>query len=288
MRLGTFQRADGAPEAGLITGNGVVALGRRLGDASLRLLLREDRLREAGRFGSAEADYQLDEIIWLPVIPDPQHFFCVGTNYADHLKELQDAGVARPQPEAPALFVRFAETLVGHSQPLVIPRVSEAFDYEGELAVVIGRSGRYIPQSEALSYVAGYSCFNDASVRDWQFHTSQVTSGKNFLATGGFGPWLVTPDEIADPQALAISTRLNGQLLQDGNTADMIFPVAEIIAYASALLPLQAGDVIATGTPSGVGFSRNPPVFMKNGDVCEVTVDGVGTLLNRVVKDASK
>ena len=242
-------------------------------------------MSEAAALQGDLADCRLADITLLPVIPDPVHFYCVGTNYADHLKEVQDAGVARPTPKAPALFTRFPETLAAKRQPILIPRVSDSLDYEGELAVVIGKAGRYIAEGEALGHVAGYACFNDASVRDWQFHTSQVTSGKNFFQTGGFGPWMVTVDEVPDPQVLTITTRVNGRTLQHGSTRDMIFSGAQIIAYASALIPLVPGDVIATGTPSGVGFSRKPPLFLLDGDVCEVTVEGVGTLTNPVSKE---
>jgi 2-keto-4-pentenoate hydratase/2-oxohepta-3-ene-1,7-dioic acid hydratase in catechol pathway len=200
------------------------------------------------------------------------------------LREVQQAGVARPKPQQPSLFIRYPETFVAHGQPLLMPKVSSDFDYEAELAVIIGKGGRYIDKAQALDHVAGYSCFNDGSIRDWQFHSSQVTSGKNFVGTGGFGPYLVTPDEVGDVGTLAIGLTVNGRALQSGNTADMLFSVADIVAYASAFLPLQPGDVIATGTPAGVGFSRKPPIFLKEGDVCEVHIDRVGILRNTVVK----
>ena len=284
MNIVSFLDA-GQPDVGLVTpGGGLIRLGQRLGVTSLRHILAAGRLAEVAALQASKPDCALADVALLPVIPDPQHFYCVGTNYADHLKEVQDAGIARPTPKAPALFTRFPETLAAHDQPILAPRVSDSLDYEGELAVVIGRPGRYIDEAQALDHVAGYACFNDASVRDWQFHTSQVTSGKNFLQTGGFGPWLVTADEIPDPQALSITTRLNGRVLQQGSTRDMIFTVAQIVSYASALVPLVPGDVIATGTPSGVGFSRTPPVFMRDGDVCEVAIERVGTLRNPISK----
>jgi 2-keto-4-pentenoate hydratase/2-oxohepta-3-ene-1,7-dioic acid hydratase in catechol pathway len=183
------------------------------------------------------------------------------------------------------VFVRFADTLVAHGAPLLRPGVSDQLDYEAELAVIIGKAGRHIPEGEALAHVAGYSCFNDASVREWQFHTTQITPGKNFAGTGGFGPFLVTADDIPDPHALKIRLLLNGAAMQSGNTSDLIFNIPKIIAYLSTFLALRPGDVIATGTPVGVGFSRKPPVFMRAGDVCEVAVEGVGVLCNPVAED---
>jgi len=236
------------------------------------------------RFAAVSPDRALDAVTLLPVITDCAHCYCVGVNYEDHLREVQAAGVARPRPKQPSLFIRYPETFVGHSAPLVVPKVSDDFDYEAELAVIVGKGGRYIPREQAMSHVAGYSCFNDGSIRDWQFHSSQVTSGKNFIGTGGFGPWLVTPDEIENVGALAVRLAVNGQRLQDGNTSDMLFDVATIVSYASAFLPLQPGDVFATGTPAGVGFSRNPPIFLKDGDICEVEIEGIGTLSNIIVK----
>jgi 2-keto-4-pentenoate hydratase/2-oxohepta-3-ene-1,7-dioic acid hydratase in catechol pathway len=208
----------------------------------------------------------------------------VGVNYEDHLREVQAAGVSRPRPKQPSLFIRFPETFVAHGMPLISPKVSDSFDYEAELAIIIGKGGRYISREAAMDHVAGYSCFNDGSIRDWQFHSSQVTSGKNFLGTGGFGPWLVTPDEIGNVGALSVRLTVNGKVLQDGNTSDMLFDVATIVSYASAFLPLQPGDVIATGTPAGVGFSRRPPIFLKAGDICEVEIEKIGTLRNTVIK----
>ncbi len=284
MRLVSFV-TDGLRDVGLLSGDGLIRVGPRLGTTSLRQILAEGRMTGVAALRAGPVDCKLADVTFLPVIPDPLHFYCVGTNYADHLKEVQDAGIARPTPKAPALFTRFPETLAAERQPILIPGVSDSLDYEGELAVVIGKPGRYIAEADALAHVAGYACFNDASVRDWQFHTSQVTSGKNFLQTGGFGPWMVTADEVPDPQALTVTTRVNGRVLQHGSTRDMIFSVSQIVAYASALVPLMPGDVIATGTPSGVGFSRKPPLFLADGDICEVSVEGIGTLTNPVSKE---
>jgi len=278
--------ADGKPGFGLVTDSGIVDLAPRLGVPTLRALLEGAGTAAAAPYAAQKSDRALDSVTLLPVIEDCAHCYCVGVNYEDHLREVQAAGVARPRPKQPSLFIRYPETFVAHSAPLVMPKVSDDFDYEAELAIIIGKGGRYIPREQALAHVAGYSCFNDGSVRDWQFHSSQVTSGKNFVGTGGFGPWMVTPDEVGDVGKLAISLTVNGTVLQDGNTADMLFGVADIVSYASAFLPLKAGDVIATGTPAGVGFSRKPPIFLKAGDVCEVYIERIGTLRNTVVKAA--
>ena len=195
--------------------------------------------------------------------------------------------MSRPTPKFITLFIRFADTLVGHGQPLLMPHLSDDFDFEAELAVVIGKGGRFINEANALSHVAGYSCFNDASVRDWQYHTTQVTPGKNFPATGGFGPWMVTADEITDPHTLSVKLVLNGKTEQDGHTSDLLFNVPYIISYVSQFVALKPGDVIATGTPAGVGFSRKPPFFMKAGDTCEVHIEKIGVLRNPVIKDKS-
>jgi 2-keto-4-pentenoate hydratase/2-oxohepta-3-ene-1,7-dioic acid hydratase in catechol pathway len=281
MRLLTFDAGAG-PRVGLATDTGIVDLTARLGVASLRQLIAERQIKAAANYSSEAPDHALDGVRYLPVIPDPAHIFCIGVNYADHLQEAIDAGLPRSKTEHPPLFLRFAETLVGHRQPLLrSPRVSQ-LDYECELAVIIGTPGRYIAAEDALGHVAGYACFNEASARDWQFHTTQITPGKNFFGTGGFGPWMVTADEIPDPQNLNLATRLNGETLQDANTRDMIFDVAAIIAYVSNLVPLLPGDVIASGTPAGVGFSRDPQIFMQPGDTCEIEIEGIGTLVNAV------
>lgn len=278
--------ADDKPSFGLVNDGGIVDLASRLGVPSLRALLEGPGVAAAAPFAAQTPDRAANSVTLLPVIPDCAHCYCVGVNYEDHLREVQAAGVARPRPKQPSLFIRYPETFVAHGEPLVMPKVSDDFDYEAELAIIVGKGGRYIPRDEAIAHVAGYSCFNDGSVRDWQFHSSQVTSGKNFVGTGAFGPWMVTPDEVGDVGKLAISLTVNGTALQDGNTADMLFGVADIVSYASAFLPLKAGDVIATGTPAGVGFSRKPPIFLKPGDVCEVHIERIGTLRNTVVKAA--
>jgi 2-keto-4-pentenoate hydratase/2-oxohepta-3-ene-1,7-dioic acid hydratase in catechol pathway len=276
---------QGRAHVGAVTDNGIADIGARLGVGSIRELLERDLLGRARELANQAADHALTAVTFLPVIPDPHHIYCVGVNYADHLREVQAAGVSRVAPKQPSLFIRFPDTLVAHDAPMLIPKVSDDFDYEAELAVIIGKGGRYIDEGRALDHVAGYSCFNDGSVRDWQFHTTQVTPGKNFAATGGFGPWLVTVDEIPDPHSLEIKLTLNGKMLQHGNTNDLIFNIPKIISYVSTFVPLRPGDVIATGTPAGVGFSRKPPIFMKAGDVCEVSIEKIGVLRNPVAKE---
>lgn len=283
MRLLTFDAGAG-PRVGLATDAGIVDLTARMGVGSLRQMIADGQVDAAAKYSGEAPDHGLDDIRYLPVILDPVHIFCAGVNYADHLQEAIDAGVPRSKTEHPPLFLRFADCQVGHREPLLrSPKVTQ-LDYECELAVIIGKPGRYIANEDALSHVAGYSCYNDASARDWQFHTSQVTPGKNFFGTGGFGPWMVTADEIEDPHNLNISTRLNGETLQDANTRDLIFNINALIAYVSNIVELQPGDVIASGTPAGVGFARDPQIFMKPGDVCEIEVERVGTLVNEIAE----
>jgi 2-keto-4-pentenoate hydratase/2-oxohepta-3-ene-1,7-dioic acid hydratase in catechol pathway len=284
MKLITYE-LEGRARIGLVVDGGIIDIGDRLGVRSIRELLEKSLLGDAAKLQSLRVERELASVKLLPVIPDAHHYYCVGVNYADHLKEVQEAGINRPTPKQPSLFIRFADTLIGHQQPMAIPKVSNDFDYEAELALIIGKDGRYIDKASAMDHVAGYSCFNDGSVRDWQFHTSQVTPGKNFLATGGFGPWMVTADEVPDPANLDIKLVLNGRVLQHSNTHALIFSIPEIIAYASAMVPLRVGDMIATGTPAGVGFSRKPPIFMKAGDICEVQIEKVGVLRNPIMKE---
>jgi 2-keto-4-pentenoate hydratase/2-oxohepta-3-ene-1,7-dioic acid hydratase in catechol pathway len=228
-----------------------------------------------------QPDAALADVQFLPVIPDARKVFCIGVNYADHLEETK----IRKSPH-PTVFMRYAESQVAHGQPLLHPRESTQFDFEGEVALVIGRGGRRIRPQDAWSHIAGYACYNDGSVRDWQFHTTQWGPGKNFAATGGFGPWMVTADELdVQSSPLQLTTRLNGTVVQQSNTSLMIFPIPELIAYCSTLLPLAPGDVIVTGTPGGVGMARVPQLFLKAGDRVEVEVSGIGVLCNDVRMD---
>lgn len=232
---------------------------------------------------SSGSDLDPEEIRFLPVIPEPLKILCVGLNYRDHAKE---SGF---QPPAyPTIFSRFATSLIGHDEPLIRPRVSDSLDFEGELAVIIGHGGRRIPEARALDHVAGYSIFNDGSVREYQHKTPQWTLGKNFDRTGSFGPVFVTADELpAGGSGLKIETRLNGATVQSSNTADMVFGVPTLIAVISEAMTLQPGDVIVSGTPSGVGHARTPRLYMKHGDVCEVEIEGLGILRNRIEDEAA-
>lgn len=218
---------------------------------------------------------------YLCPIARPPKIICVGLNYADHAKESP-----YDRPNYPVLFLRVATSLVPHGEPLVAPKASKQFDYEGEMVAVIGKGGRHIKKKDALDHVAGYSVFNEGSVRDFQFKSAQWTSGKNFDGSGGFGPDFVTADEVPPGgKDLKLITRLNGEVVQEATTSDMLFPVAEIVAVASQAMTLEPGDVIVTGTPAGVGAFRNPPLWMKKGDVCEVEVEKIGILSNPVVAE---
>jgi len=283
MRLATFM-IGGRQSYGVVRDDGIVDLGRKLGATypTLKSLLAADWPREAEAAAAAPADYREAEVSFLPPIPDPAHIWCLALNYVEHHDEVQGAGRVQELPRQPALFMRWADTFTGHGQPLQHPGVSEQFDYEGELAVVIGRPGRDIAESEAMRHVAGYSILNDGSVRDWQFHTRQITPGKNFYHSGSIGPWMVRRSDIKDVYRLSIRTTLNGNVVQDGTTGDMVHRIERFIAYASTILPLQTGDILATGTPGGVGFSRKPPLWMKVGDLCEIAIEGIGVLSNRI------
>jgi 2-keto-4-pentenoate hydratase/2-oxohepta-3-ene-1,7-dioic acid hydratase in catechol pathway len=214
----------------------------------------------------------------LPVIPNPAKILCVGLNYKSHVAETK-----RSDSEHPSIFTRFADSLTAHNAPLPRPKETQRFDFEGELAVIIGKGGRNIPQAQAFEHIAGYACFNDGSARDWQRHTHQWTPGKNFPLTGPLGPFMATRQEIPDVNQLTLETRLNGEVVQHASVADLIFTLPVIIEYISGFTPLSPGDVIATGTPGGVGDRREPPLYMKAGDVIEVEITGLGTLRNRVV-----
>ena len=281
MRLASFRTAQGA-SYGAVTSQGIVDLGRRLGNrySDLRTLLERNGLEEARKAAGSPADYKESEVTWLPVIPNPGKIVCVGLNYEEHRQE-----TGRDKTEQPALFLRLAESQVGHKQPILRPRESKNLDYEAEIALVIGRAGRRISQKDSWNHIAGYSCYNDGSVRDWQRHTIQWTAGKNFASTGGFGPWMVTADEIPAGALLTLSCRLNGERMQHATTEQMIFRIPKLIEYISSFTTLAPGDVIVTGTPGGVGARRNPPVWMKPGDTVEIEIDKVGVLVNTIGED---
>ena len=280
MKLVSFS-VNGRSSFGVVKDDGVIELGRRFQDRkidTLRKFLAANQLPTATRLLESEkADFKLVEIEFAPVITDPDKIICIGLNYHDHVAE-----VGRAVTEKPALFARWPASQVGHLQPILKPTISDHFDYEGELAVIIGKTGRHITPESALSHVAGYACYNEGSVRDWQRHTSQFIAGKTFANSGSFGPWLVTSDEIVNPSGLKLETRLNGAVVQSSSTDKMITDIPNLIAYCSTILPLIAGDVLVTGTPSGVGLKRTPPLWMKAGDTVEVEIAGIGILRNSV------
>lgn len=282
MKLITFARM-GKVGFGVVKENGIIDLTGRIHNdvSSIKDLLKLDLIEKAEEFvAEKRPEISISEITHLPVIPDPEKIFCIGLNYQEHKEE-----TGRPDVENPTIFTRFANSQTGHLQPLLKPNFSDRFDYEGELAITIGKGGRYIPEDKAMDYIAGYSCYNDGSIRDWQRHTSQFTPGKNFPATGPFGPYLVTEDEIGDYKKLPIETRLNGKVMQKANLSDLIFPIPKLINYISSFTTLAVGDVIVTGTPGGVGDRRDPPIYMKPGDVVEVDIGKVGILMNFITED---
>ena len=283
MKLVSYRSSQGVPGFGAVIEEGVVALSTRTnGVADLAALIADEgAMQEARRIvAQGRADFTLDSVELEPVIPRPAKVICVGINYVAHAAE-----AGRTVGKYPVIFHRFAETLVPHGAPLIRPKVSGDFDFEAELAVVIGKGGSHIAPEDAMSHVAGYTCFNDASVRDWQFHTHQYGMGKNFRATGALGPWLVTADEIPDYRKLSVQGVLNGEVLQTGSLSELAFDIPALIAYVSQALDWQPGDILATGTPSGIGFKRQPPVFLKPGDRFGVVVPGVGTLFNPVADE---
>jgi 2-keto-4-pentenoate hydratase/2-oxohepta-3-ene-1,7-dioic acid hydratase in catechol pathway len=279
MRLASFSHG-GRVAFGAVRAEGIVDLStpdvRTLRTALAAWGVEGLRARaEAGR-----AVVPLQEASWLQPIVEPDKILCVGLNYFDHAKEAN-----MPVPERPSLFVRFASSQVGHLASVERPRASHQFDYEAELAVVIGRTGRHVSEERAHEYVFGFSCFAENSVRDWQTHSRQATSGKNFERSGAFGPWITTPDEAGPVERMEVIGRLNGREMQRDNAANMIFSVPQLIAYISTFTTLLPGDVIVTGTPAGVGFTRKPPVWLVPGDRFEVEVTGVGVLSNAVIEE---
>lgn len=279
MKFVSF-KAKGTNSYGVVDGDGVIDLGKRLGKKypTLRAALKANAMADLKKAAKGKKpDHKLSKITFLPVIPDARKIFCAGVNYVEHRQE-----TGRPEIQYPTIFTRFADSQVGHNQPLICPKETAKFDWEGELALIIGKTGRRIPKEKAMSYVAGYACYHDGSVRDWQRHSSQFTPGKNFVATGGFGPYMVTPDEIKDISKSRLTTKINGVIKQDATIDMMIFDMPSLIAYCSTFVTLKPGDVIVTGTPGGVGNARNPPEYMKAGDVAEIEITGVGLLRNTV------
>lgn len=279
MKLISYQ-FNGQDSYGAVVGDRVADLREVFGSRApdLKAFIAADLFKEAAaKVDAATATLPLNEVKLLPVVPNPGKIFCIGLNYGEHIRE-----TGKEVTEKPVIFLRVADSQAAHGEDIVRPRVSERLDYEGEIAIVIGKGGRHISEADSWSHIAGYSCYNDGSVRDWQVHTSQWGPGKNFWKTGAFGPWMVTADEIAPDQKMTLITRLNGQELQRATTDMMVHSIPRQIAYISAFLPLEAGDVIVTGTPGGVGNKRTPQVFMKPGDICEIEVDAIGVLRNGI------
>ena len=273
--------ADGKPSFGVVVGDGVVTMNDRLKGrfATLRDVIAGGALDEMRRAAAgAKPDHALAGLRFLPTIPNPEKIMCVGINYKSHAAEH-----GTEAPKLPNIFLRFVNTLVPHGGDMIRPKVSTSFDFEGELALVIGKAGRHIKPENALDYIAGYSCFCDATVRD--FTKYSLAASKNFVGSGPLGPWIVTADEIPDPTALTLTTRLNGEQMQHSGTDMLIHSIPAIIAFCSMFTPLTPGDIIATGTPDGIGAKRTPPVWMKAGDVLEVEISGIGTLRNRIVDE---
>lgn len=283
MKLVSFHH-NGRASYGAVINERVLDLAKHFPDApNLASVLADPEKMAKAKAVSATnlADYALVDVVLAPVIPAPGKIICVGINYVAHAAE-----AGRKVGNYPVIFQRFAETLLAPNAPLVRPKVSEQFDFEAELAVVIGKGGSHIAPENAMEHVAGYTCFNDASVRDWQFHTHQYGMGKTFRSTGALGPWLVTADEIDDYRTLQIRGILNGEQMQEGTLSELAFDIPNLISYVSQALDWNPGDILATGTPSGIGFKRNPPVFLKAGDVFEVVISQIGTLSNPVVDEA--
>jgi 2-keto-4-pentenoate hydratase/2-oxohepta-3-ene-1,7-dioic acid hydratase in catechol pathway len=280
MKLVAYQY-EGKAGYGVLSGDRIAVPGKDFLERypDIRSVLDGDalpKLQEA--LTGAPATLALAEVTPLPPLANPRKIFCVGLNYKSHVAETK-----RPDAEHPAIFVRFADSLIADGAPLRYPSgKSEKFDFEGELAVVIGKGGADIAEADAMAHIGGYACFNDATVRDWQRHTHQWTPGKNFSGTGAFGPALVTADEIADITQSVLTTRLNGDVMQQAPLSDLIFTLPVIISYLSKFTRLSSGDVIATGTPGGVGDRREPPLYMKPGDTVEVEISGIGLLTNTV------
>ncbi len=284
MRIVSF-RVEGSVRVGLIDGDQVIDVQKA--NPKLTIDLRSGlhsgpsylaALGAVLQSASTEARRPLQGLNYAPLIPNPGKIICLGLNYYDHAME-----GGHPPPEYPAFFLRTATSLIAAGDPVIRPRVSEKLDYEAELAVIIGKGGRHISKAAALEHVAGYSCFNDVSVRDYQRRTTQWTVGKNFDGSGPFGPWMVTPDELPPGAAgLSIQSRLNGQVMQNANTSLMMCDVVNAIFLLSECMTLDAGDVIVMGTPAGVGWARKPPVFMKQGDTIDIEIEKIGVLSNPV------
>jgi 2-keto-4-pentenoate hydratase/2-oxohepta-3-ene-1,7-dioic acid hydratase in catechol pathway len=277
MKLMSFRRPDRMASWGIAKNGGVIDLGDRAPGLRHALWAKAALAEESKR----DVDFRFEDITFLPAIPDPSKILCVGLNYRSHILE-----GGRELPPKPVIFTRFANSQVGHGEPMIRPKVSETFDYEGELAVIIGRRCRHVPTSAAESVIAGYACYNEGSIREWQRHSAQFIPGKNFFHSGAFGPWIVTPDETGDITRAHLLTRLNGQEVQRAVISDLCFDIPTLIAYCSTFTELEPGDVISTGTTGGVGAYRTPPLWMKPGDTVEVEITGIGVLRNPIAAEA--
>lgn len=279
MRLVSFERPDGTASYGTAPDDHVHDAGAVLGDrfADLRAVLAAGAVAELEGVGAA---LPMTSVTMLPPVPNPEKILCIGLNYLPHILES-----GRPHPEYPSIFTRFPASVVGHGVPIERPKASREFDYEGELAVVIGTGGRHIPAEAAWQHVLGYSCFNEGSVRDYQNHTTQFWPGKSFERSGAMGPWIVTRDALGDITQQSLTTRVNGNVEQHTPISDLAIGIPEIIAYASTVLTLTPGDIIVTGTPGGVGRYRKPQLFLEPGMDVEVEITGVGILKNGVVDE---
>ena len=282
MKFASF-KVNGTNSWGLIDREQAVDLGAFLRDRfpDLKSAIGAGALTELASLAGKAPRHPLASIIWLPVIPNPDKILCIGLNYETHRVE-----TGRSEVENPTVFGRFANSQTGHLANIIRPRVSKDLDFEGELAVIIGRPGRHIARKDAVDHIAGYACYNEGSVRDFQRHTHQFTPGKNFPETGAFGPWMVTPEEPGDLAPLRLQTRLNGEVVQEATISQMIFDIPRQIEYCSSFTRLEPGDVIVTGTPGGVGSRRTPPLWMKPGDIVEVEIDRIGLLRNGIADEA--
>ena len=281
MKLASFKIGNSSTW-GVIESEEAIDVGALLRDRypDLKSAIAADALPAVRDAIGGARRYPTTDIVWLPVIPNPDKILCIGLNYETHRKE-----TGRSEVEHPTVFGRFANSQTGHLTDIIRPKLSHDLDYEGELAVIIGRPGRHIARAEAWNHIAGYACYNEGSVRDFQRHTHQFTPGKNFPGTGALGPWMMTPDELGDVGPLRLQTRLNGEIVQDATIDQMIFDIPRQIEYCSSFTRLEPGDVIATGTPGGVGSRRTPPLWLKPGDIVEVEIDRLGVLRNGVADE---
>ena len=280
MRVASFILPEGTASYGVVEGDTIRDAGTdlRARYPDLKAVIAANAI---GELRSADGEsLAAESVSFIPTIQNPDKIICIGLNYLGHIKE-----TGRDRPEYPSIFTRYPSTVVGHDQPMIRPKASDKFDYEGEFAVVIGKRGRAIAKDKAFDHVAGYTGFNDGSIRDYQRHTTQFWGGKNFDRSGSMGPWIVTPDELGDVDSQTLVTRLNGEVMQETSVGDLAFKVPDLLAYVSTITELLPGDIIATGTPSGVGLFRDPKVFMKAGDRIEVEISGIGTLRNTIADE---